>query len=149
MKWQFEKTAREFAERRANGHLVAADHSQNVTGFGEIDVNLAGKTLAGNQSNQPLEITRSPQLRVIAARALEVFQSGCPLAPLQGESRDIQLPESEQRGNFRVLPAIAPVALQAEQHILQTDQRSLAGRDVTFGKGAAVFGEFVLDACRD
>jgi len=46
-----EQTTRELAERLANGHLVASYHSQNVTGFVETDVNLAGKPGAGNQGN--------------------------------------------------------------------------------------------------
>src|SRR5215510_863946 len=140
---------RELAHRLTDGHLVASDHPQNITDFGETDVNLAGKPVAGNQSNQPLKVTRSTQPGVIAARVFKALQSGRPLAALQGESRGIQLPEPEQCGNLRILTAIPPVALHAMQHILQTDQRRLACRYVTFGKQRAVFGEFVLDACRN
>src|SRR5215813_3287824 len=46
-----ELTTRELAQRLAYGHLVASDHSQNVTGFVETDVNMAGKPVAGDQSN--------------------------------------------------------------------------------------------------
>src|SRR5262245_27279005 len=149
MKGRVEQTTRELAQRLADGHLVASDHSQKVTGFVETDINLAGKPGAGNQSNQPLKVARSAQPGVIAARGFKALQSGRPLAALQGESRCIQLPEPEQCGNLRILPTIPPVALQATQHILQTDQRRLACRDVTFGKQPAVFGEFVLDAGRN
>ena len=51
MKGHIEQTTRELPQRPADGHLVASDHSQNVTGFVETDVNLAGKPGAGNQSN--------------------------------------------------------------------------------------------------
>src|SRR5215510_16326962 len=94
-------------------------------------------------------MARLGQLGIIAAGGFEVFQSDRPLVALQGESRDVQLPESEQGGNLRLITAIPPVALQAMQHILHTDQRRLACRNVTFGKRPAVFRKFVLDACRD
>jgi hypothetical protein len=45
------QTARDLAQRLADGHLAASDHSQNVTGFVKAYVNLAGKPRAGNQSN--------------------------------------------------------------------------------------------------
>jgi hypothetical protein len=51
MKGHFEQMTRELAQSLADGHLVASDHSQNVPGFIETDVNLAGKPGAGNQSN--------------------------------------------------------------------------------------------------
>src|SRR5262245_6541698 len=94
-------------------------------------------------------MTRSTQSGVNAARGFDVLQSGRPLASLQSESRDVQLPESEQGGNLRLIAAIPPVAFQATQHIMQTDQSRLARRDVAFGERPAVFGKFVLDACRN
>src|SRR5215813_2960792 len=94
-------------------------------------------------------MARLGQLGIIAAGGFEVFQSDRPLVALQGESRNVQLPESEQGGNLRLIAAIPPVALQATQHILQTDQSRPARRDMTFGERPAVFGEFVLDACRN
>src|SRR5688572_17403908 len=78
-----------------------------------------------------------------------MFQRGRPIESLQGESRDVQLPEPEQGRDLRIFAAIPPIALLAAQHILRINQRRLARRDMVFGKRSAVFGEFVLDACRN
>ncbi len=94
-------TTREFTKRSGDGYLIASDHIQNVTGFGKTDINVAGKTLARDHSNQPLKITRLAQIGEIASRGFKVLQRYSPFASFEGDSSDIQFTVPEQGGNSR------------------------------------------------